>query len=169
MKSIFNKTSAIIATIAISLAGLIGIIATTPNAAADDPICDNEKISIEVQSAHGCKNANTSGSLKQVIVTILNSIIVVSGFVAVIYVIVGGVNYMTSSGDSQKTEKAKKTILYALIGMAICVLAFAIVNWAIGAIGGTAATTEDLTKYTTKKQCEDAKHHWDNNTKKCEN
>ena len=41
---------------------------------------------------------------------------------------------MTSSGDTTKVEKAKKTILYALIGMIICVLAFAIVNFTIARI-----------------------------------
>jgi len=43
---------------------------------------------------------------------------------------------MTSAGDAGKVAKAKSTILYATIGLAVCVLAFAIVNWAIGAIAG---------------------------------
>ena len=38
---------------------------------------------------------------------------------------------MTSSGEAAKVEKAKKTILYGLIGLVICVLAFAIVNFVI--------------------------------------
>lgn len=134
MKSLFNKTSAIITTIAISLIGFIGVIATTPNVSADDPICDNDNISIEVKSAHGCSGTKTSGALSQTVTIILNSIIAVSGLVAVIYIIVGGVNYMTSSGDAEKVKKAKNTILYALIGLLICVLAFAIVNWAIGTL-----------------------------------
>jgi len=41
---------------------------------------------------------------------------------------------MTSNGDATKLEKAKKTILYACIGLAICVLAFAIVNFVIDKI-----------------------------------
>ena len=38
---------------------------------------------------------------------------------------------MSSSGETAKLQKARNTILYALIGMAICVLAFAIVNFVI--------------------------------------
>ena len=45
--------------------------------------------------------------------------------------IIGGVQYMTSAGDTQKVTKAKNTILYGLIGLVICVLAFAIVNFVI--------------------------------------
>ena len=41
---------------------------------------------------------------------------------------------MTSAGDPGKTKKAKDTILYAVIGLIICVLAFAIVNFVIGGI-----------------------------------
>lgn len=68
---------------------------------------------------------------------ILNGVIGVLGFGCVIVMIVGGVNYMTSAGDTSKVTKAKNTILYGLIGLVICVLAFAIVNFVItNIIGG---------------------------------
>lgn len=73
----------------------------------------------------------TDNDLKGNITFILNSIIAALGVVAVIVIIIGGINYMTSSGDTSKVDKAKKTILYGLIGMIICVLAFAIVNFVI--------------------------------------
>ena len=68
------------------------------------------------------------------ITNILNYIIGVLGIIAVIVIIVGGVQYMTSSGDAGKVKKAKDTILYGVIGLVICVLAFAIVNFVIGAL-----------------------------------
>ena len=68
---------------------------------------------------------------------IINGVIAVLGFVCVVVMIVGGVNYMTSAGDTNKVTKAKNTILYGLIGLVICVLAFAIVNFVItNIIGG---------------------------------
>lgn len=63
--------------------------------------------------------------------SILNVIIGVLGLVCVIVMIIGGVTYMTSSGDAGKVKKGKDTILYGLIGLIICALAFAIVNWVI--------------------------------------
>lgn len=68
---------------------------------------------------------------------ILNAIIGVLALVAVVVMIVGGVSYMTSSGDAGKVKKAKDTILYGLIGLVICVLAFAIVNFVISQIIGS--------------------------------
>ena len=58
----------------------------------------------------------------------------VGGIVAAVFIVVGGFNYMTSAGDAGKVAKAKNTIIYALIGLVVCVLAFAIVNWAIGTL-----------------------------------
>lgn len=62
---------------------------------------------------------------------IINAVILVLGIVCVIVMIIGGVTYMTSSGDAGKVKKAKDTILYGIIGLVICVLAYAIVNWVI--------------------------------------
>ena len=71
------------------------------------------------------------------VTSIINGVIAVLGFVCVVVMIVGGVNYMISAGDSGKVTKAKNTILYGLIGRVICVLAFAIVNFVImNIIGG---------------------------------
>ena len=63
------------------------------------------------------------------ITNILNAIIAVLGLVCVVVMIIGGVNYMTSSGDAGKVKKAKDTILYGLIGLIVCALAFALVNF----------------------------------------
>lgn len=67
---------------------------------------------------------------------IINAIIGVLGLVCVVIMIIGGVQYMTSSGDAGKVKKAKDTILYGLIGLVICVLAFAIVNFVLANILG---------------------------------
>lgn len=75
-------------------------------------------------------------TLKDDIKGIINAIIGVLGIVAVVVIIFGGVQYMTSTGDAGKVKKAKDTILYGVIGLVICVLAFAITNFVIGTILG---------------------------------
>ena len=71
------------------------------------------------------------GQLDKTVIGIINAVIGVLGLVAVVVVIIGGVQYMTSSGDAGKVKKAKDTILYGIIGLVICILAFAIVNFVI--------------------------------------
>ena len=70
------------------------------------------------------------------IIRIINFIIGALGLVAVIVISLGGVQYMTSAGDSGKVKKAKDTILYGVIGLVVCILAAAIVNFVIGAFNG---------------------------------
>lgn len=92
-----------------------------------------------VKTAAGCDGS--TNALPTAITSILSAIIGVAGLVSVVYIIIGGVQYMTSSGDASKTEKAKKTVLYACIGLIICALAFVIVNFVIGNILGQQTTS----------------------------
>lgn len=79
-----------------------------------------------------------SSNLDENVNNILNAVIGALGLVAVIVIIIGGVSYMTSGGDAGKVKTAKNTILYGVIGLVICVLAFAIVNFVITNIIGNA-------------------------------
>ena len=51
---------------------------------------------------------------------------------SVIMLIWGGIRYTTSAGDSNKVTAAKNTVLYAIVGLVIAILAYAIVNMVIG-------------------------------------
>jgi hypothetical protein len=51
----------------------------------------------------------------------------------------GGLRYIMSGGDSKKITDAKNTILYAIIGLIIAVLAFAIVNFVLNTISTVSA------------------------------
>ena len=129
-----TKFSRIIITILITVLGF-GLLASVPNTYADGA-CGSD-VPAEVRTAAGCEG-NTD-AIETIITGILFSIIGISGLIAVIFVVIGGINYMTSGGDTGKIEKAKKTLLYAVIGLAITVLAFAITNFVIRVlIGGKA-------------------------------
>ena len=77
------------------------------------------------------KVGDQGNTLVSNVTAIINAVIGVLGLVCVVVMIIGGVNYMTSSGDAAKVKKAKDTILYGLIGLVVCVLAFALVNFVI--------------------------------------
>ena len=81
-------------------------------------------------------NGGNGTELTSNVTTILNAVIGILGLVCVVVMIIGGVNYMTSAGDAQKVKKGKDTILYGLIGLVVCVLAFALVNWVIAGVLG---------------------------------
>jgi len=66
--------------------------------------------------------------------TVVNVLLFLIGAISVIMLIVGGIRYTVSAGDSGNVTAAKNTIMYAIIGLIIAFLAFAIVNWVLGAI-----------------------------------
>lgn len=122
-----KKSIKIIASIVLSVLCLGTVFYPTTTTYADD-VCSSSAAP-EVKKAAGC--SGTSDQLPEVIQGILNAIILILGIVAVVFIIIGGVKYMTSTGNSEKTKEARNTILYAVIGLIVCVLAFAIVNFVI--------------------------------------
>ena len=121
----FKKTTLLVATLALAIFGLSFI----PNTTHAADICSQD-VPQEVKDANGC-GGGSAANLEEVIVNIVSGIVGVLALVAVIFIVVGGINYMTSQGDPGKVKKAKDTILYAVIGLIIAVLAFAIVNFVI--------------------------------------
>ncbi len=78
-------------------------------------------------SGGACGNA----SINSIFGTIANTLIFLVGAVAVIMIIIGGLRYVTSNGDSKQTEGAKNTILYAVIGIIVAIASYAIVNYVV--------------------------------------
>lgn len=118
---------------------------TAPEECAKN-ICDCGCVSNEVKQASGCPGA-TSYDVGDAIQWIINRIILVLGIVAVIAIIIGGVLYMTSAGDAGKIKKAKDTIMYACIGLIICVLSAAIVNFVISILPDSSTPADEPTGY----------------------
>ncbi len=82
--------------------------------------------------------SGTSGDIKTVIQSIINTVLGLLGFVAVIFVIYAGILYVTDGGGGDNLEKAKNIIKNAIIGIIIIIASFAIVNFAFNITDGTA-------------------------------
>jgi hypothetical protein len=68
------------------------------------------------------------------IIRVARLIATIVGVVAVIVIIIGGLQYMLAAGDSAKINNAKNAILYALIGLVVAVIAQFIILFVIGAL-----------------------------------
>jgi hypothetical protein len=76
------------------------------------------------------------GLIKKVVNLLLWAI----GIVSVIMIIIGGIRYATSNGDSNQVSAAKNTIMYAVIGLVIAIFAYAIVNFVLFQTAGIDAS-----------------------------
>jgi len=75
-------------------------------------------------------------TLQEGIKTIVGILLFVLGAIAVIMIIIGGIRYTTSNGEAAQLTSAKNTILYAVVGLVVAILAYAIVNFVLSAFGG---------------------------------
>ena len=75
----------------------------------------------------GQKQNNTEDPIVKTIRKVTDTVAMVGGIVAVIFVIMSGYRYVTSSGDPQKTTAARSTLIYALVGLVVIIVAQSIV------------------------------------------
>jgi hypothetical protein len=85
--------------------------------------------------------AGTS-TLYDLISQVIKYLLYLAGIVAIIFIIIGGYQYVTSAGSEEGSEKGKKTLINAVIGLVVVVLAFALVSilsnlLTSGGIGGS--------------------------------
>lgn len=73
-----------------------------------------------------------TGSAREFIVNVTNFVLGFLGLAAVIVIIYGGILYVTAAGEEERAGKGKKSITYAIIGLIIVLMSFALVNTIIG-------------------------------------
>lgn len=71
--------------------------------------------------------------LDPVVQTVIGILLWAIGIISVIMIIVGGIKYVISSGDSGQIKSARETIIYAVAGLVVALAAYAIVRFVIGA------------------------------------
>ncbi|MBI3984262.1 hypothetical protein HY346_03090 [Candidatus Microgenomates bacterium] len=86
------------------------------------------------EGKEAAKPANAPDNLLTVIKNVVNWVLFIVGFAAVVMLIIGGVRYVVSAGSEDAVGKAKSTILYAIIGLVIAILAYAAVNFIFDAL-----------------------------------
>lgn len=71
------------------------------------------------------QNIEEDGTIK----TVVDILMFLLGVISVIAIIIGGIIYTTSNGDSSKLTQAKNIILYAVIGLVVALLSWGIVRF----------------------------------------
>lgn len=119
-----------------------GVVALAPAQTANAQTCPENGVGTISQGATCAKGAETPNTLfgdGGIFTTIVNILLFIIGAISVIMLIIGGIRYTISGGDSSAVTAAKNTIMYAIIGIIIAVLAFAIVNFVLKGLTGVGA------------------------------
>jgi len=118
-----KKWRQLVAAAAIVL-GMGAVMAPTAGAVNVFQQCSNNPDS---QVCAAANNDNASSLIKNVI----NTLLIVLGMIAVIMIVIGGIRYTTSHGDSSQTKAARETILYSVVGLVVAIMSYAIVNFVV--------------------------------------
>jgi len=78
--------------------------------------------------------APTGGKDGSDITALLGIVYLIAGIVAVVVIIIGGIRYTTSNGDSGQVAAAKNTILYAVVGLVVIIMAASITQFVISSV-----------------------------------
>lgn len=111
--------------LAASLIAIVGLMAITPEvtfAQVND-----------IQSGVQAVESGEPPSLGSQIKVIIGIMMFILGAIAVVMIIIGGIRYTTSNGDSASIKSAKDTILYSVVGLIVAILSYAIVNFVLDA------------------------------------
>lgn len=102
----------------------------TASAAADSPtsvVCTT----IDPGSSNCSATPKGSLDINKVIKAIINILSTIVGIASVIMIIIGGFRFITAAGDSSRVASARSSIIYALVGIAIVVLAQSLVKFVL--------------------------------------
>ncbi len=99
--------------------------------AAADPLKSSKDNVCSGVALTGASCSTSSGGITRIIRTVISILSLIVGVAAVVMIIVGGLKYITSGGDSNSVSSAKNTIIYAVVGLVIVALAQAIVHFVL--------------------------------------
>lgn len=82
------------------------------------------------QTGSNCDSGGVANAAKTAVMILSY----VAGIAAVIMIVVSGLKFLTSGGDSNAVSSAKNTLVYALVGLVIVAIAQVIVHFVLNAI-----------------------------------
>ena len=129
MKRIKQMLSATLVVPALVLG--VGLFALPAHAAFDKGLSDGAGSAQGKDQQGDAASLFGDGGQGGIFRTITNVLLFLIGAISVIMLIVGGIRYVVSGGDSTAVQNAKNTILYAIVGVVVAILAFAVVNFVI--------------------------------------
>lgn len=112
--------------------------ANTINCPSGSPATSTDPLNDGTNCAQSNSSPSSLFGANGIFHTVANVLIYIVGAIAVIMLIIGGLRYVISQGDKGNVESAKNTILYAVIGIVVAILSYALVNFVSASLtGGT--------------------------------
>ena len=116
------------------IALMIGLVPAAPAHALFENSVKQACEGTQLNDTGSCNPQAAGQKVHSVLATAVDIFSFVVGFISVLMIIIGGLKYITSGGDSNGVNSAKNTILYAVVGLVIVLLAQVIVRFIINRV-----------------------------------
>lgn len=125
--NIKNISLAIIAVLTLSGAGVAASQPLSVSAVSPFSACGGSDAAV-------CESNARDDSLMKLMEAVINTLLFLVGIIAVIVIIVNGIRFVTSNGNSDQVTSARNGVIYAMVGIAVAVMAYAIVRFILARI-----------------------------------
>jgi hypothetical protein len=131
MKSILTSVA-----VTVSLfAGVLGLAVPTSVMAQSNEVITGELCrGPNVLDPTACNVSTAQSALGRILSVIVQTLVFIVGGISMIMIVIGGLRYVTSAGDPNTTKGAKDTVLYAVIGIVVAVLAQGLVTFVLSRV-----------------------------------
>lgn len=95
-------------------------------------------------------------SFDNAIESVVKTLLFIIGAASVVMIIYGGFRYVTSAGEASAVKSAKDTIMYAVVGLVIALVAWGIADFVINALTGSTTPSTSETSGQSEENARDA-------------
>lgn len=130
-----QKLKSLLTSLAVSSMVLVPALApVTVHAQLENKISCGAELNVDPNAECEPDDTGATEKVNDIVRLVINIFSIVVGVISVIMIIIGGLKYITSGGDSGNVTGAKNTILYAVIGLVVVALAQFIVRFVLAKV-----------------------------------
>ncbi len=137
--------------ISIGLYSTPALVSAGPFDGARNQAC--EGIEFDDNTSGECSEAGAGEKLNSTLSSVINIASLVVGAISVIMIIIGGLKYVSSQGDSTGTASAKNTVIYAVVGLVIVALSQIMVRFVVNRTTETSTDSSQAQPVTNPGGC----------------
>jgi len=73
-------------------------------------------------------NPINATTFEELIVSIINWLLAIIGSIVLLFIIIGGIMYMTAAGNEEQIKRAKRILFYTILGFAVVLISYSLIQ-----------------------------------------
>ena len=117
-----------IVSISFAALSLLNVFVFSPVPALATGVCGSQNKLVQDPKTQLCVDPSERRGAADIIVLVINFLLLFAGLIAILFIVIGGYKYITSAGNAESAKSGRETVVNAIIGLVIIILAFVIVS-----------------------------------------